>query len=605
MAYEYAWVHVKFTIPLALLLSVVSYPILNRVHFFQVGSIVVVAFVATLPWDAYLIRRGVWTYPPDAVIGPCLLGVPAEELFFFVVQTYITSLVYILFSKPLLHVVYLQNQRNPPRWIKQAKLAGQLLLGALVLLGERLVRRGGSGTYLGLILVWAPVFALVTWTVAGRFILSLPWPATTLPILLPTVFLWLVDELALGRGTWSIESGTKLGLCLFGALDIEEATFFLVTNTLIVFGMATFDQYLAVIYAFPDLFPTTPRAPTPLMLVQSRLADPSTYDMERVDGIIDAVNWLERKSRSFYMASAAFSGRLRIDLILLYSFCRVADDLVDDHTSSEDEVCAWTSKLGRFLRLRYGQKDIPHDEIGTKDAVLPWPAEIDTYVNGNFPSFARPALKYLPTNLLPCGPLLSLLRGFEMDAKFDVSDQKGVTKFPIENEHALRRYAECVAGTVGELCVSLIIHHCEPDMDEDRMSKLKSAANTMGIALQYVNIARDVEVDAAVGRVYLPTTWLGFEGLTPEMVLKNPSRLAVERLRWLLLRKALELYSGARPAMQLLPSAARGPMIAAVETYMEIGRVMLERDAFQQNQGRATVPTARRLSTALRALVLC
>lgn len=30
-------------------------------------------------------------YPADSVLGPTLLSVPAEELFFFVIQTYIVS----------------------------------------------------------------------------------------------------------------------------------------------------------------------------------------------------------------------------------------------------------------------------------------------------------------------------------------------------------------------------------------------------------------------------------------------------------------------------------------------------------------------------------
>ena len=30
-------------------------------------------------------------YPPDVVIGPTLLDIPAEEVFFFVIQTYIVG----------------------------------------------------------------------------------------------------------------------------------------------------------------------------------------------------------------------------------------------------------------------------------------------------------------------------------------------------------------------------------------------------------------------------------------------------------------------------------------------------------------------------------
>ena len=43
-----------------------------------------------------------------------------------------------------------------------------------------------------------------------------------------------------------------------------------------------------------------------------------TYDGERLAGIQEAVRRLQKKSRSFYLASSVFSGRLRTDLILLY-----------------------------------------------------------------------------------------------------------------------------------------------------------------------------------------------------------------------------------------------------------------------------------------------
>jgi 15-cis-phytoene synthase/lycopene beta-cyclase len=39
--------------------------------------------------------------------------------------------------------------------------------------------------------------------------------------------------------------------------------------------------------------------------------------MERIQGIKEAVGRLKAKSRSFYFASSVFTGRLRIDLVLL------------------------------------------------------------------------------------------------------------------------------------------------------------------------------------------------------------------------------------------------------------------------------------------------
>lgn len=149
----------------------------------------------------------------------------------------------------------------------------------------------------------------------------------------------------------------------------------------------------------------------------------------------------------------------------------------------------------------------------------------------------------------------------------------------------------------------------------------------MGVALQFVNIARDIAVDAALGRVYLPTTWLSEEGLTPEIVIEtiteppkakgelrnkeSMSRLqSLGRLRGRLLEKAFAIYAESKPTMDWLPDESRRPMIVAVESYMEIGRVLLERGVGPESFGvvrgrptRATVPKLRRIRVALRALL--
>ena len=148
-------------------------------------------------------------------------------------------------------------------------------------------------------------------------LLAMPLSSTVLPITLPTLYLWFVDELSLRNGVWTIEGGTKLGRSLFGSLDIEEAVFFLITNTLVVFGIAAFDKAVAVCDAHPQMFPE-PSNKLPIMsLLKARVTPSSQYDMERIQGIREAVARLQRKSRSFYMASSVFPGRLRIDLTFL------------------------------------------------------------------------------------------------------------------------------------------------------------------------------------------------------------------------------------------------------------------------------------------------
>src|SRR3569833_962981 len=308
--------HLKFTIPAAVVLTGLAYPLLSRVHVYQITSLVLLAFFTTLPWDSYLIRHNVWTYPGEALVGPRLLGVPIEELFLVTIQTYITSLLYILANKPLLHA---QNLcRRSPGLLRWAHALVEILFAAGTVAGACLTWSVGRGTYLGVILVWACPCAGLAWSLGGRFMLSLPLTSTLVPILTPTFFLWAVDEAALGRGAWSITPGTKLGVCLRGELEIEEAVYFLLTNILLVFGLSVFDTAVAVIDAFPDLFPQYDGCPAPTLLAKALLLSTADYDVERILGFQEAVRRLSRKSRSFYIANAAFSGRLRIDLTLLY-----------------------------------------------------------------------------------------------------------------------------------------------------------------------------------------------------------------------------------------------------------------------------------------------
>lgn len=154
------------------------------------------------------------------MIGPKLFDIPLEELFFFVIQTYNTTLLYLFLSKATFHPVHLRYEAKGDKW-KYYKLFGQLALALTFKKGLNMVIAGKEGTYLGLILVWAIPFLFLLWNLAYQFVLGLPLTNTVIPIVLPTLFLWGVDTLALNRGTWVIESGTKLGWQLWPGLEIE------------------------------------------------------------------------------------------------------------------------------------------------------------------------------------------------------------------------------------------------------------------------------------------------------------------------------------------------------------------------------------------------
>jgi 15-cis-phytoene synthase / lycopene beta-cyclase len=298
-------------------LTVFLRPLLTRLDLYKILVLILIAFFTTLPWDSYLIRHGVWTYPPDAILGPRLFSIPFEELFFFVIQTYITTLIYILLNKPILHAQFLTNREDSSSRVRRIRRLGQLLLSGAIIIGAVLIGNGAEGTYLGLILIWACPIVLLTWTFSGYFLLQLPFAPIAVPICLPTLYLWIVDERALGRGTWAIESGTKLGWCLWGNLDLEEALFFLATNTLVVFGLVAFDRGMAVLDTFPEMRPGASKLVSASLIMKAIFTDPTDDGMKRIRGIREAVNTLRRKSRSFYLASSVFPGRLRIDLVLL------------------------------------------------------------------------------------------------------------------------------------------------------------------------------------------------------------------------------------------------------------------------------------------------
>ena len=121
--------------------------------------------MSTTPWDSYLIHSRIWTYPPNVIVGPTVFLIPAEQVFFFVIQTYNTSLLYLLLSKPTFHPVYLRGCKllNDGRRLRLWRWLGITLITALIVAGINLVLQKNEGLYLGLIIVWAGPFVLLLW----------------------------------------------------------------------------------------------------------------------------------------------------------------------------------------------------------------------------------------------------------------------------------------------------------------------------------------------------------------------------------------------------------------------------------------------------------
>ena len=191
---------------------------------------VVIALIYTTPWDNYLVATQVWWYDPDLVTGVTVGWVPIEEYTFFVIQTLLTG----FWVLALMRYTFKSSTPVKPKAAVRGVTASLVVTLWLVSTLGLLVGPA-SVTYLTLILSWAllPVLLQVAF---GADILLANWRLIVVAVLSPTLYLWLVDAIAIQSGTWTINPAQTTGLKL-GPLPLEEMVFFLMTNLIIAFGV--------------------------------------------------------------------------------------------------------------------------------------------------------------------------------------------------------------------------------------------------------------------------------------------------------------------------------------------------------------------------------
>ena len=86
---------------------------------------------------------------------------------------------------------------------------------------------------------------------------------------------------------------------------------------MVVFGLLAFDNALAILQTFPELFPQVSSTPSPLLAMKALMMPYDGYNEDALVGLSQASERLQSKSRSFHLASSAFSGPVRVDLIKL------------------------------------------------------------------------------------------------------------------------------------------------------------------------------------------------------------------------------------------------------------------------------------------------
>jgi lycopene cyclase domain-containing protein len=228
---SYLTFHVLLILPPILLLYMALphslYDLGGRRAQWAIPLVAVIAFSYTTPWDNYLVARRVWWYGPDRVLAT-IGHVPIEEYLFFLLQPVLTGLFFFQYLGRV--GLTRQSTSRSSAWGGFGVFAALTALGAVLL-----VRENPSGVYMGLVLSWAAPILAGMWLYDGETL----WQyrsALGYTVGLPTLYLWGADATAISSGIWTISSEMTLGVSLF-ALPLEEATFFLVTNLLVVKGI--------------------------------------------------------------------------------------------------------------------------------------------------------------------------------------------------------------------------------------------------------------------------------------------------------------------------------------------------------------------------------
>jgi phytoene synthase len=182
---------------------------------------------------------------------------------------------------------------------------------------------------------------------------------------------------------------------------------------------------------------------------------------------------------SFYRGMRILPAPQREAMFEIYSFCRAVDDIADDPGARDP---------------RRGQ-------------LQAWRADIDAIYSGSPPAALAGLAQAVKAFALKRDDFLAVIDGMEMDVDADIRAPDWLT---------LELYCDRVACAVGRLSVRVF--------GMERQAGL-ALARELGGALQLTNILRDLDEDAAMGRLYLPREALRDAGIIstdPAIVLANP-----------------------------------------------------------------------------------
>ena len=234
---------------------------------------------------------------------------------------------------------------------------------------------------------------------------------------------------------------------------------------------------------------------------------------------------------SFYAAMRILPREQRQAMFQIYSFCRQVDDIADSDGPREARLAA----------------------------LQQWRDDIDALYRGHPPPRLRDYAASVQGFGLEREDFLAIIDGMEMDVPQDIRAPDLAT---------LDLYCDRVASAVGRLSVRVF---GLPHQDGILL------AHHLGRALQLTNILRDIDEDAAIGRLYLPREGLLDAGIASTDPLKVAAEPALPKVCAPLVTRAREHFGKADEIMRRNPRRlVRAPRIMS-KYYRAILELLVER----------------------------
>jgi phytoene synthase len=262
-------------------------------------------------------------------------------------------------------------------------------------------------------------------------------------------------------------------------------------------------------------------------------------------------------AKSFYFAAKFLPKHKQKAVFAVYAFCRHVDDEVDEsgfdtEEQATDAVKIWKERLDRVYEgaatAASGVSEAAPDsrELALENVFTAW----------------KDILREYP---IPRQAALDLIKGVLMDTY----------KKRYENFEDLYLYCYRVASTVGLMSSEILGY-------SDR--KALEYAEALGVAMQMTNILRDVNEDAAMGRIYLPITELSEFGVTEEQIFDRRCDGNFRRMMKFQIERARGLYAEGEKGIAYLEKETRFTVLFASRIYARILEQieLLSYDVFSQ-----------------------